>query len=56
MGDSGGQRRGERREEREREGRRERSADRWAPLPSGIHVSKTGHQNHPMVKMNGFKC
>jgi hypothetical protein len=32
----------------------ERSADMWAPLPSRVHVSKTGHQNHPMVKIERF--
>jgi len=48
--------RGEKREERER--RKERGegdgADKWAPLPRGVHVSKTGPQNSPMVKNKRF--
>lgn len=51
------------REEREQEEEtktRERRGDDWqqwqvGPLPCGVHVNKTSHQNHWMVKMNGFK-
>ena len=44
---------GERREERGRRKeseRGERMADKWAPLPCGVHVSETGHKNSLMVK------
>jgi len=26
----------------------------WAPLPRGVHVGETGHQNIPMVKNERF--
>ena len=39
--------RGEKREERD-------SADKWASLPCGVHVSETGPQNRPMVKNEWF--
>ena len=45
----GGDRREERGRRKEREGG-ERMADKWAPLPCGVHVSETGHQNSLMVK------
>ena len=52
----GAERRREGAEERER--RKERGegdgADKWAPLPCGVHVSKTGPQNSPMVKNKRF--
>jgi len=52
----GAERRREGAEERER--RKERGegdgADKWAPLPRGVHVSKTGPQNSPMVKNKRF--
>jgi hypothetical protein len=40
----------EERGERERKERGERMADKWAPLPRGVHVGEIGHQNIPMVK------
>ena len=53
----GAERRREGAEERER--RKERGegdgANKWAPLPRGVHVSKTGPQNSPMVKNKRFK-
>ena len=44
---------GERKREIER---RERgcNADKWAPLPRGVHVSETGHQNSQMAKCERF--
>jgi len=44
---------GERKREIER---RERgcNADKWAPLPRGVHVSETGHQNSRMAKCERF--
>ena len=30
------------------------SADKWAPLLCGVHVSEIGHQNSPMVKNKRF--
>ena len=45
---------GERKREIERRGREGGNADKWAPLPRGVHVSKTGHQNSPMVKNERF--
>ena len=52
----GAERRREGAEERER--RKERGegdgADKWAPLPRGVHISKTGPQNSPMVKNKRF--
>ena len=40
---------GEKRERGEGDG-----ADKWAPLPRGVHVSKTSPQNSPMVKNEWF--
>jgi hypothetical protein len=43
----------EKKEERERgEKKREEgeNADGWVPLPHGVHISKTTHQNHRMAK------
>ena len=48
---------GEWREERGRRKERERGegmAVKWAPLPPGVHVSETGHQNSPMIKNERF--
>ena len=48
---------GERREEREGEKKEERGkrmADKWAPLPHGVHVSETGHQNSRMANCERF--
>ena len=44
---------GERKREIER---RERgcNSDKWAPLPRGVHVSETGHQNSRMAKCERF--
>ena len=39
--------RGEKREERD-------SADKWAPLPCGVHVCETGPQYSPMIKDERF--
>jgi hypothetical protein len=30
--------------------KREKTADKWGPPPCGVHVSKTDHQNHLMIK------
>jgi hypothetical protein len=42
---------GEREEKRET---REKTDDKGGPT-AGVHVSKTSHENHPMVKKNGFE-
>ena len=42
------------REERGRKERGERMADKWVPLPCGVPVSETGHQNSRMAKCDRF--
>lgn len=42
---------GEREEKRET---REKTDDKGGPT-AGVHVSKTSHENHPMVKTGGFE-
>jgi len=49
----GGESREERGRRKERE-KGERMAAKWAPLPRGVHVGETGHQNSPMVKNERF--
>jgi hypothetical protein len=44
----------EERGERGRKKRGERMADKWAPLPRGVHISETSHQNSRMANCEWF--